>query len=62
MTVGVPFDEMGLGAAAIRPIYRKIARWLEDTPPEILASRRAQANAVATSSRPAGKGCSGASR
>ena len=43
MTSAVPFDEMGLGASAIRPIYRKIARWLEDTPPEILASRRAQA-------------------
>ena len=43
MTAGVPFDEMGLGADAIRPIYRQIARWLEETPPEMLASRRAQA-------------------
>ncbi|HEY1941822.1 MAG TPA: circularly permuted type 2 ATP-grasp protein [Roseiarcus sp.] len=37
------FDEMGLGAERIRPIYRKIARWLEETPPDVLASRRAQA-------------------
>ncbi len=37
------FDEMGLGAAATRPLYRKIARWLEETPPDVLASRRAQA-------------------
>ena len=43
MTVGVPFDEMGLGADAIRPVYRHIAKWLQETPPEILASRRAQA-------------------
>ena len=41
MAVIVPFDEMGVGA--IRPVYRHIARWLETTPPEILASRRAQA-------------------
>ncbi len=37
------FDEMGLGAERIRPIYRKIARWLEETPADVLASRRAQA-------------------
>ena len=43
MTAGLPFDEMGLGADATRPIYRHIARWLAETPPEILASRRAQA-------------------
>ena len=43
MTAAVPFDEMGVGTSAIRPIYRQIARWLEETPPEILASRRAQA-------------------
>ena len=43
MTAGLPFDEMGHGAEAIRPIYRHIARWLDETPPEILASRRAQA-------------------
>ena len=43
MTAGLPFDEMGLGTSSIRPIYRQIARWLEETPPDILASRRAQA-------------------
>ena len=37
------FDEMGLGAGGTRPLYRKIARWLEEAPPELLASRRAQA-------------------
>jgi uncharacterized circularly permuted ATP-grasp superfamily protein len=43
MTVAVPFDEMGIGAEAIRPVYRHIAKWLEETPPEVLSSRRAQA-------------------
>src|SRR6202142_2492817 len=43
MTASLPFGEMGLGADATRPIYRHIARWLVETPPEILASRRAQA-------------------
>src|SRR5271169_4840477 len=43
MTAALPFDEMGHGADATRPIYRHIARWLNETPPEILASRRAQA-------------------
>ena len=43
MTDSVPFDEMGLGTDAIRPVYRHIAKWLEETPPEVLASRRAQA-------------------
>jgi len=37
------FDEMGLGADQIRPLYRQIARWLDETPPDVLASRRAQA-------------------
>jgi len=36
------FDEMGAGAAP-RDVYARLARWLQDTPPEILASRRAQA-------------------
>jgi uncharacterized circularly permuted ATP-grasp superfamily protein len=36
------FDEM-TGQGAPRDVYRRIARWLDDTPPEILASRRAQA-------------------
>ncbi|MGD0640665.1 MAG: circularly permuted type 2 ATP-grasp protein [Roseiarcus sp.] len=37
------FDEMGLGGEKVRPLYRKVARWLEETPPDVLASRRAQA-------------------
>ena len=37
------FDEMGLGAERMRPLYRQIERWLEETPPDVLASRRAQA-------------------
>src|SRR6202050_167640 len=43
MTASLPFDEMGLGADATRPVYRHIARWLAETPADILASRRAQA-------------------
>jgi uncharacterized circularly permuted ATP-grasp superfamily protein len=43
MTGSVPFDEMGLGTDAMRPVYRQIAKWLEETPSEVLASRRAQA-------------------
>ncbi len=43
MGAGGSFDEMGLGAANVRPLYREIARWLKETPPEVLASRRAQA-------------------
>ena len=37
------FDEMTLSDGAIRTIYSKIARWLEATPAEVLASRRSQA-------------------
>jgi uncharacterized circularly permuted ATP-grasp superfamily protein len=37
------FDEMTRGDGSIRPIYGKIARWLAETPAELLASRRAQA-------------------
>ncbi len=43
MGAGGSFDEMGLGAETARPLYVKVARWLEETPPELLASRRAQA-------------------
>jgi len=43
MGAGGSFDEMGLDAGSIRPLYRQIARWLEETPPDVLASRRAQA-------------------
>src|SRR5579871_3710402 len=37
------FDEMGLEKQSVRPLYRHIESWLEQTPPELLASRRAQA-------------------
>ena len=37
------FDEMGMASGETRPLYRQVARWLEETPPELLASRRAQA-------------------
>ena len=37
------FDEMGLAWGETRPLYRQVARWLDETPPELLASRRAQA-------------------
>ena len=36
------FDEMGVRSAP-RDVYARLARWLEGTPPEILESRRAQA-------------------
>ncbi len=37
------FDEMGLEKDAVRPLYRRIERWLEETPDDVLAARRAQA-------------------
>src|ERR1700681_313255 len=37
------FDEMGLGSDRTRALYQKVAQWLTDTPPDMLASRRAQA-------------------
>ena len=37
------FDEMGMASGETRSLYRQVARWLEETPPELLASRRAQA-------------------
>src|SRR5271165_45617 len=37
------FDEMGLGSDRTRALYQKVARWLDETPPELLAARRAQA-------------------
>src|SRR3984957_11791255 len=37
------FDEMGLEKKDVRPLYRHIERWLEETPSDVLASRRAQA-------------------
>ena len=37
------FDEMGIAGGPTRPLYHQVARWLNETPPELLASRRAQA-------------------
>ena len=37
------FDEMGIASGETRPLYRQVAQWLDETPPELLASRRAQA-------------------
>src|SRR5579864_2620673 len=37
------FDEMGLGSDRTRALYRKVAQWLNETPPELLSARRAQA-------------------
>jgi uncharacterized circularly permuted ATP-grasp superfamily protein len=37
------FDEMGLENSEVRPLYRHIERWLEETPADVLAARRAQA-------------------
>ncbi|MGO9135279.1 MAG: circularly permuted type 2 ATP-grasp protein [Methylovirgula sp.] len=37
------FDEMTKTDGGVRAIYSKIARWLADSPSELLASRRAQA-------------------
>src|SRR5271167_1448451 len=43
MTASLPFDEMGLEKKDVRPLYRHIEDWLADTPADVLASRRAQA-------------------
>ena len=37
------FDEMGIGGDPVRRLYRKVAQWLAETPPDLLAARRAQA-------------------
>ena len=37
------FDEMGIAGGPTRPLYHQVARWLSETPPELLASRRVQA-------------------
>src|SRR5580698_8589368 len=37
------FDEMGLEQRSVRPLYRHIEQWLEETPADVLAARRAQA-------------------
>ncbi|MGL4812624.1 MAG: circularly permuted type 2 ATP-grasp protein, partial [Beijerinckiaceae bacterium] len=36
------FDEMG-GMGAVRAPYAKLAQWLNDAPPDLLAARREQA-------------------
>jgi uncharacterized circularly permuted ATP-grasp superfamily protein len=41
--MALKFDEMTRIDGSTRPVYGKIARWLAETPPELLASRRAQA-------------------
>jgi uncharacterized circularly permuted ATP-grasp superfamily protein len=40
---GEAFDEMGFGGDRTRALYKTVAQWLVDTPPELLAARRAQA-------------------
>jgi len=37
------FDEMGGPGEPCRRVYAKVAKWLEESPPDLLASRRAQA-------------------
>jgi uncharacterized circularly permuted ATP-grasp superfamily protein len=37
------FDEMGLTPDSVRALYREVAVWLKETPPDLLAARRAQA-------------------
>ena len=37
------FDEMGIASGETRPLYHQVAQWLNETPPELLASRRVQA-------------------
>jgi len=39
------FDEMRGTEGSIRPVYQKLARWFEQTPPEVLANRFAEAEA-----------------
>jgi uncharacterized circularly permuted ATP-grasp superfamily protein len=38
-----PFDEMGRAGEPVRAIYAKVSRWLQESPADLLASRRAQA-------------------
>ena len=37
------FDEMTRGDQSPRAVYARIQQWLKDTPPDVLASRRSQA-------------------
>src|SRR5208282_3710404 len=43
MTAVEAFDEMKPAGDRTRALYKKVARWLEETPSDLLASRRAQA-------------------
>ena len=43
MTGVEAFDEMGVAGDRTRALYKKVARWLDETPSDLLASRRAQA-------------------
>ena len=38
------FDEMSDVGGGPRQVYRRLAQWLADVPPDLLASRRAQAD------------------
>lgn len=38
------YDEMYDAGGVVRPHYREFARWLGDTPPELLAQRRREAD------------------
>ena len=40
---GRTFDEMGVAGDRTRVLYKEVARWLDETPSDLLASRRAQA-------------------
>lgn len=37
------FDEMGFGGGDVRPAYRSLKRWLDNAPPDLIATRRSQA-------------------
>ncbi len=43
MTGVAAFDEMGRAGEPVRTLYGKVARWLDESPTDLLASRRAQA-------------------
>ena len=43
MTGVAAFDEMGRAGEPVRTLYGKVARWLDKSPTDLLASRRAQA-------------------
>src|SRR6056297_3631425 len=46
MSVGQFFDEMNTLDGDTRAIYAHVKKWLEDCPPELLESRRSQAELV----------------